>query len=240
LRNRSPSRKLLAIAAGFVLFLALAALAAAADPDVIALSNGRRLVVVRPDVTPIKGTVLLVPGGSTLLTLGPKGQTDSPNFVIRTRSFLLANGFAIAYMDNPSDLREPIARLAAIAKPVVVLSTSRGTIVAGTNAARLGSDGPDLLILTSPVTAGGDSLAGVDLHAITVPTLVVTNDNDTCRVSPPGGAVALTERLSSATILHFSSSQITGKVCEPLSPHGYSGIEVDVMRQIINWIESAH
>jgi pimeloyl-ACP methyl ester carboxylesterase len=195
---------------------------------------------VRPDVTPIKGTVLLVPGASTMLKLGPNGQTDSTNFVIRTRSFLLANGFAIAYMDNPSDLREPIQRLAAIGKPVVVLSTSRGTIVAAVNAARLGIDGPDLLILTSPVTTGGDSLAGVDLHSITVPTLVVTNDNDTCRVSPPGGAVALTEHLSSATILHFSSSQITGNVCEPLSPHGYSGIEVDVMRQIVNWIESAH
>lgn len=194
----------------------------------------------RPDVTPVKGTVLLVPGGSTLLSLGPKGETRSPNFVIRTRAMLLAAGFAIAYMDNPSDLRQPIQRLAAIAKPVVILSTSRGTIVAASNAARLGSEGPDLLVLTSPVTAGGDSLAHVDLRSIAIPSLVVTNDNDTCRVSPPDGAVALAERLGSATILHFSSSQLTGNVCEPLSPHGYLGIEVDVLRQIINWIESPH
>ena len=184
--------------------------------------------------------MLLVPGGTTLLKLGPKGQTDSSNFVIRTRSFLLGNGYAIAYMDNPSDLSEALGRLRAIAKPVVIESTSRGTIVAGSNAARLGANGPDLLVLTSPVTVGNDSLARVDVHSIMIPSLVVTNDNDRCRVSPPGGAVALAERLGSATILHFSSSELNGNVCEPLSPHGYLGIEPDVMRQIVNWIESPH
>jgi hypothetical protein len=212
--------------------------AAAADPDVIALANGRHLIVVQPDVPPAKGVVLLIPGGTTLLKLGPKGQTDSSNFVIRTRPFLLANGYAIAYMDNPSDLGEAIGRLRAMAKPVIIESTSRGTIVAGSNAARLGPNGPDLLILTSPVTVGNDSLARVDVHSITIPALVVTNDNDTCSASPPNGARALAERLGSATILHFSSSQRSGSVCEPLSPHGYLGIETDVMHQIINWIES--
>ena len=195
---------------------------------------------MQPDVPPAKGIVLLIPGGTTLLTLGPKGQTDSSNFVIRTRSFLLTNGYAIAYMDNPSDLGDAMGRLRAIAKPVVILSTSRGTIVAGSNAARLGANGPDLLILTSPVTVGNDSLARVDLHSIIIPALVVTNDNDTCRVSPPSGAVALADRLGSATILHFSSSQVNGNVCEPLSPHGYLGIEPDVMHQIVNWIQTPH
>jgi len=193
---------------------------------------------VQPDLPPAKGIVLLIPGGTTLLQLGPKGQTSSSNFVIRTRSFLLANGYAIAYMDNPTDLSEAIGRLRAIAKPVIVESTSRGTVVAGANAARLGANGPDLLIFTSPVTVGNDSLARVDVHSITIPALVVTNDNDTCRVSPPSGAVALAERLGSATILHFSSSQLSGNVCEPLSPHGYLGVETDVLHQIVNWIES--
>lgn len=184
--------------------------------------------------------VLLIPGGTTLLTLGKKGETTSSNFVIRTRPLLLANGYAIAYMDNPADLSDAIGRLRAIAKPVVILSTSRGTIVAGSNAARLGANGPDLLVLTSPVTVGNDSLANVDVHSITIPALVVTNDNDTCRVSPPSGARALAERLGSAAILHFSSSQLNGDVCQPLSPHGYLGIESDVLHQIINWIETAH
>ena len=213
---------------------------AASAPEVTALPGGRNLVLVRPDTMPAKGVVLLIPGGSTLLRLGPNGETKSTNFVIRTRQLLLDAGYAIAYMDNPADLREPIHRLRAIGRPVVLLSTSRGTIVAADNAARLGADGPDLVVLTSPVTIGPRSLGDFDARALKIPTLVTANDDDTCRASPPGEAAALALRLgANGNFMHFASSGAIGDVCEPFSPHGYLGIESDVMNAILAWI-SAH
>lgn len=222
-----------------LLIVACATTWAAQAPQLTTLPGGRTLVVVRPDATP-KGAVLLIPGGSTLLKLGPNGETKTTNFVIRTRAMLLDAGYAIAYMNNPADLRDPVQLLRSIAKPVVLLSTSRGTIVAANNAARLGADGPDLVILTSPVTIGPDSLGGFDGALVKIPTLVTTNDNDTCRVSPPGGAASLALRLgSNGSFMHFASSRINGEPCEPYSPHGYLGIESDVIGKILDWI-AAH
>lgn len=229
-----------ALALAFILAAARAAPATA--PEVTVLANHHRLVVVRPDASALAGVVLLIPGGDTLLHLSPSGETSSTNFVIRTRDALLAAGFAIAYMDNPSDLREAIAHLRSVAKPIVILSTSRGTIVAAQNAARLGADGPDLLILTSPVTVTMrfNSLADVNLKPITIPTLVVTNTGDTCRVSPPGGAAGLVSRLGGhVDFVQFSSSQIIGDPCEPFAPHGYLGIESEVLAKIIDWIKQS-
>ena len=210
---------------------------ARAATEIAALSDGRRLVIVQPDGAPPKGIVLLIPGGATTLSLGPNGETRSTNFVIRTRDQLLAAGFAIAYMDDPANLAPALDRLRQIAKPVVILSTSRGTIVAVKNAARLGPQGPDLLILTSPVTVGADSLATVDVHSITIPTLITSNVGDTCRASPSAGASALALRFTSrVSFLTFSSTAATSPPCEPLSPHGYFGIESTVMTKIIDWI----
>ncbi|MGH7662102.1 MAG: hypothetical protein ACRENA_14450 [Vulcanimicrobiaceae bacterium] len=215
-------------------------LPAAAGQDVVTLSNGKHLVIERPDAATVSCVVLLIPGGTTKLRLGPNGETSSTNFVIRTRQQLLDAGYAVAYMDDPADLREPVQRLRAIGHPVAFLATSRGTIVATANALRLGSDGPDLLILTSPVTQGGDSIEQSRLKQLKIPTLVVANDNDRCRVSPPRAAARLADSIgSSATFAHFSSTAELSDACEPLAPHGYYGIEQAVITAILDWIKKS-
>lgn len=224
-------------------FLALCILGVPANAaqDVVTLANGRHLVIVRPDAaTTINGVVLLIPGGTTRLLLGPNGETNSANFVIRTRRQLLDAGYAVAYMDDPADLREPVQRLREVGHPVVFLSTSRGTIVAAANALRLGSDRPDLLILTSPVTQGRDPIDQRPINQLKIPTLVVANDNDRCQVSPPSGAARLAERIgASATYMHFSSSAQISAPCEALAPHGYLDIERPVIAAILEWIKKS-
>jgi pimeloyl-ACP methyl ester carboxylesterase len=241
------ARAIFRATAGIALALC-ATLPAIAAPEVTALDAGRRLVVVRPPNAALKGVVLLIPGGTTILAIGPDGDTKSSNFVVRTRGFWLGAGFAIAYMNDPGDLRETLVLLRKIARPVIALSTSRGTIVAAQNAAKLGTEGPDLLVLTSPVTTGTAgaaalahvptrSLADVDLRPVKIPTLVVTNDNDTCKVSPPSGAAALAKRMgTNATFLRVASTDSVGPPCEEFAPHGYYGIEDDVIAKIAAWI----
>ncbi|MBV8151130.1 MAG: hypothetical protein JO101_00710 [Candidatus Eremiobacteraeota bacterium] len=212
--------------------------------ELVSLAGGERLVVEHPAAgTPVRGAVLLIPGGSTTLNLGANGETGSPNFVIRTRALLRDAGFVTAYMDDPENLRDAIARLRAVATPVIVVSTSRGTLVATDNTARLGNAGPDLLVLTSPITTGSKknpTAIGISTALqISVPTLVVANQHDACAVSTPGGAEALAAAFSPpATFVSVDSTQTRGDPCGPTSPHGFLGIESDVINQIVSWVAS--
>lgn len=235
--------------------LAVAALVAfAATPvygaGVTTLTDGRTLFVASPTGAP-RGVVVLIPGGDSQLRIGPDGSPKpSGNFVIRTRQLWIDAGFAIAYLSDPTDLREPIARLRPLGVPIVLVSTSRGTIVAAQNAASLGAAGPDQIVLTSPVTSGGPltaekrpgipiSLAEINVQPVSVPTLIVTNDGDTCGVSTPAGALALATRFTPpAPVVHVNSAQIRSAPCEAFSPHGYLGIEGDVVGKIIGWVKS--
>jgi hypothetical protein len=218
---------------------------ALAAPQVVVLGK-ERLAFELPDGTP-RGSILLIPGGGMHVTFGDDGVPHgaaAENFVIRTRAQYLAAGYAIGFLDDPNDVGAALAKLRTLARPVAIVATSRGTIRAAASTLQLGADGPDLLVLTSPVTVGSnrnpDSLAGVNVAAIRVPTLVTANAHDRCDVSPPSGAARLAQRIPGAAFLTFSSTAQTSADCDPLSPHGYLGIEGDVVGRIVQWLgESA-
>jgi hypothetical protein len=86
-------------------------------------------------------------------------------------------------------------------------------------------------------------LFDADLAPIAVPVLIVNNQYDSCRVSPPGDApnvlAALTHspRRESGLV---ASSQIDRRSdpCDGMSPHGYLGIEEMVVERISDWIRT--
>ena len=220
------------------LAFALSPAVASADPQVVTL-GARQLVIERPAGIP-KGSLLLIPGGTTRTTIDAGGITSSQNFVIRTRALYQQAGYVTAFLDDPGDLRASIERLRALAPPVIAVATSRGTILAARSAAALGKDGPDLLVLSSPVTAASrrnpESTNDVDVRAIVQPTLVVENELDGCAVSPPAGAATLARAIPHAQLMTFRSSAATSDPCEALAPHGYLGIEPQVVSAILTWI----
>jgi hypothetical protein len=74
--------------------------------------------------------------------------------------------------------------------------------------------------------------------------LVVSNQSDTCAVSPPGDApnvLAALTRSPHKELAMVTSSQITRRSgpCEGMSPHGYLGIEGAVVQRISDWIKTA-
>ena len=78
--------------------------------------------------------------------------------------------------------------------------------------------------------------------AIAVPALVVSNSRDTCRSSPPSGALDLLAALSGSPrkeVIMVDSSAIQSDPCEAMSPHGYLGIEGSVIERIAAWINAA-
>jgi hypothetical protein len=219
------------------------ALLAAGPPSVEQLGHTRAAVVL-PDGPPA-GSIVLLPGGTTLLKIDAAGNTDSGNFVIRIRQALVAAGFAIVYLEDPGDLRPVVARMRAIARPVFFLGTSNGTAVAARAAAALGSDGPDGLVLTSTVTGTSNQYPYAVTPAlaahIAVPVLFVHNRNDGCRVSPPAAIAGLIARFpsgSDVTRIDVSSAATPNDPCGPFAPHGYLGIEGDVTAAIVEWMRA--
>jgi len=204
-----------------------------------------RVAIVRRDAAPA-GSVILIPGGPTTQTIDDGGRPSmGGNFLMRVRGQFVDAGFAVAYLEDPSDLRPAIARLRRIARPVFLVGTSNGTGVAARIASTLGADGPDGVVLTSTVTQVSQqrsfSAAAADVARITVPVLFVHNRNDGCSVSPPSGVTTLMARFpkdADVTRIDVASTRRDGGRCEGFSPHGYLGIETEVVDKIVDWMHA--
>lgn len=216
----------------------------AATSEVVDLGRNKA-IIYRPAGTPA-ASVILITGGTTKLAIVGDGSNleRSTNFVIRTRMDYVDAGFATAIAENSDDLRPLIARLRTLARPVFVVGTSDGTIVAVANATRPGEDGPDGIVLTSTVTRSNlhfhRAAADYPLRTLKIPVLIVHNTNDSCKSSPPSGVASLTKQLDPAlvTVATVTSSDLLGDPCEPISPHGYWGIERETVGKIIEWMRA--
>jgi pimeloyl-ACP methyl ester carboxylesterase len=119
-----------------------------------------------------------------------------------------------------------------------------GSIAAANGAAHLPGRVAGV-VLTSSVAApsknANETVFSSDLGAITVPALVVANKGDTCPSAGPGFApqiLAALARSPRKEIIYVESHQIQSEPCEAISPHGYLGIEADVVQRIADWIRA--
>jgi len=208
--------------------------------------------------------LLLLPGGNGIIGLDNGGGVHQlgSNFLVRTVSQWLAQGFAVVLPDAPNgtpltDQRHRPAYADAVSKaidlgrshaalPVWLIGTSAGTTAAVNGAAHLGSKMSGT-VLTSPVTRSGragETIFDAEPGAIAVPVLVVSNEWDTCAETPPGDAPRVLSALTRSPrkeLLMVSSSQIARRAdpCEGPSPHGFLGIEGMVVQRISEWIRTA-
>jgi alpha/beta superfamily hydrolase len=197
-------------------------------------------------------SVIFFPGGDGVTS----GEPD--NFVLRIRSAFLAQGLTVAVADAPSDKAGGIpidfragaaagqdaAAIVAFLKskapaPVWLLGISNGSISAANAAARLGHAQIAGVVLTSSVWSGG--MNQVPLGDIPVPVFMVHSRDDSCRLSPFAGTAAGLDALVKAPakeLLAVSGGRLAGNPCKAHSPHGYYGIEDQVVPQTIAWIKA--
>jgi pimeloyl-ACP methyl ester carboxylesterase len=205
--------------------------------------------------------VVLFAGGEGTVEIGDSGTIGryAGNFLIRTQSLWLEQGFAVEILAAPKDLslighRHTEAYADAVGcavdfarskanVPVWLVGTSAGTTGAANAAARLG-DKVAGLVLTSSATRHRPphTVFDIDLAAIAVPVLVVANENDECPGTPPGDArhiAAALVRSPRKEVVYVKSDEIRSSVCEAFAPHGFLGIEADVVQLIGDWIRAA-
>lgn len=211
-------------------------------------------------------TVLLFPGGHGRVKLKSDGTIRKlrGNFVIRTRDLFLDNGINVVIVDAPSDRYkspgmkggyrssdEHITDLKALLeglkkhsnKPIWLNGTSRGSeSVAYAGIHLKGISG---LILTSSITeenGNGEEVTSYELDKITVPVFIGAHEDDGCWVTPPSGAAAIKEKLTSAKVIEYKmysgGDDPISKPCKAKSQHGFLGIEHQVLMDMIKFIRA--
>jgi len=135
--------------------------------------------------------------------------------------------------------------------PVWLVGTSASTISAVSVAARFPNPklgGPDGVVLTSSLTVLAKGLCGrsiyfAQLANIRVPILSIGHEEDACPCSPGGAAVG---RRMMAALKQSSKKEhkvwtggdppISKEPCWARTPHGFLGVENDVIKYIAEWV----
>ncbi|MEE2956535.1 MAG: hypothetical protein VX780_10420 [Pseudomonadota bacterium] len=208
----------------------------------------------------IRAAAVLFAGGHGDIGINVEKKTvDSKNnFLVRSRDSFAKFGVLAITPDIPSDtdslkndrgkpdyqtdisfLVKEIRKLTT--KPIWLIGTSRGSITVGYHAAALDIQGA---ILTATVTTGGhDTVFSADLGEIKVPALVVHHENDQCGSSPADGAKELLRALANSKnkqiILYRKGKSGNSNDCGGMSPHGFLGIENQVVSAITDWMFNA-
>jgi hypothetical protein len=247
-----------AISAALTLALmSLPAMAQAIVQDVPTASGSERVLFTGP-ATP-RATVLVFAGGPGNVQFDSSGRIVSlaENFLLRTESLWLSRGFAFATIGSTSSLMgvrhtpayaDQIAHAIDFVRsranaPVWLIGTSQGSIAAANGAAHLAGRVAGVVLTSSVAGMGrsGETVFDSDLGAIAVPALVVANRYDTCPVAVPSYAPQILAALTRAPrkdVIYVESQELRGDPCEAQSPHGYLGIEADVVQRISDWIRA--
>lgn len=207
-----------------------------------------------------KASIILLTGGGGGIGL-KDGIPTSNNFLIRSRDLFAGNGFNVAVVGKPSDVKgdldgvfrispEHVADLRHIMAflkkdtglPVWLVGTSMGTISATAVATVDGNDDLAGIVLTSSVTSHKKSGAvlGQKLDKIHVPVLVLHHEKDECRICLPSEAAQIIRGLTHAPIKKEifvkGGADPRGDPCQALHWHGFIGMEKEAVDIITSWI----
>ena len=250
----------LAAAALGLLGFAVSAPAQTAVADLPLAGGASERVLFASPAAPAAILVML-PGGDGAVDIDRAGGVRrGDNFLVRTRALWLQQGVAVEIPEPPAghsllgqrhtpEYAEAIGRAVDFAAgkaraPIWLVGTSQGSTAAADGAGRLGAKVAGV-VLTSSVTRpnrSGETLFDDDLAAIAVPALLVANRGDGCPASPPAEAQRIADALTGAPkkeIVFFDSSEIRAAPCRAMSPHGYLGIEPQVVGRVVGWIRAA-
>jgi hypothetical protein len=226
-------------------------------------------------VTPFASVVLLTGGSGVLNLNAAGDTRDSQgNFLIRSARRFLNARLNVAMLDAEPAFPAPnglnnqrltqahadhLAQVIAVVrtrwpgKPVWLVGTSNGTLSVFNAAARLtGSALPNGIALTSTVTKpdpAGEmgTVLGTNpsLAGITVPTVVMWHEKDSCFVTPPtevtnivGGLTSLPLAKKAWAMIKGGQPNVAVTACGAFHHHGYNEVEPAAVATIVKFIKA--
>jgi acetyl esterase/lipase len=223
----------------------------------------QRFIVMTPNDP--KASVILFAGGHGGLQIYSSGKLKwgANNFVVRNQRLFAEHGLTAVVVDAPSDRQsapylggfrqtpEHVADIKAVIAwlkqqasiPVWLVGTSRGTQSAAHIAVALADveGGPDGLVLTSTILVDPKSrpVPNINLHKLTLPTLLVHHKQDVCQVSSYSDLPRLMDKLSAVLrkeLISVDGGLDRGDPCEAQAYHGFNGLDGEVVGKIAAWV----
>jgi predicted esterase len=209
-----------------------------------------------------RANLILLSGGSGGIGYR-NGTPQSNNFLIRSREHFATGDphgrFNVALLGNASDIRqldpslratpEHVADIAAVVAhiragsplPIWLVGTSQGTISAAAAAISL-RDKVNGVVLSASMTSfkTPTSVPRLAIDQIRLPVLVISHEQDSCKVTLPSDGKYIMEKLLQAPIkkwiLLAGGSNPVGNECEALHWHGFINMEAKAAQTIASWI----
>lgn len=223
--------------------------------------ENQRILFVQP-ASP-HGAIVMLPGGAGHVGIDVEGGlSHENNFVVRTRALWRDQGYVVIIPDafNGQKMRG-LRRSAAYAQvvttlvnyaheqtsgPVFLLGTSQGSIAAMNGAANLAAPALAGVVLTESVSRPGkksrETVFDPSPEQVTVPALIVANRTSKCHVAPAKDAPLIKAAMTRAVkveILYVQGGELrSSNPCSSMSPHGYLGIEPEVVTKIAAWLKA--
>lgn len=209
-----------------------------------------------------RAILIMFPGGTGDIGLQQDGHIrHGNNFVVRTRGTWNRLGYAVLIPDTVNHLtlrgQRRSAQYARLVEdiiafvhrensaPIFLVGTSQGTIAAVNAAAHAAPRDIAGIVLTESVSVMGGSQETVfNAHPekVQAPVLVVANHDDRCNVAPPQDAERIGAAMTSShevNVLRVAGGITRSeKNCASLTPHGYFGIEAEVITRISSWLDA--
>ena len=241
------------------------------DPNILSKADGSMFLNTRPEVrlrvwiykpeNPVASVILFRGGGGKIKNIDRDG-----NFLVRHRELFLEQNLLVAVIDAPSDMRSgdgtfngfrtskdhvtDVDKLISYVRkqasvPLWLVGISRGTESA-THIAINSKKNPYGLVLLNSVTEptnNGTSVLEQSLDKILMPTLLASDVDDGCRITPTSGAKEIADDLVNVkvkTVKMFSgSSSVDNNECtNRRTHHNFFEIEDEVVDYIANFIKS--
>lgn len=220
---------------GSAFFTALVAVAASSPASAEqAVQIGSAYALLSRPASPA-GSVILIPGGDGQLGVQPDGTFTSlrGNQLVRTRAQYVSHGLATLTIDRGIDVAAAVSYMAKIAKPVVVVATSRGSLrVAESLSAR-----PAGIVLTSSFL--DDVRSEVGSPAALPPTLVVHHRQDGCNKTPPSAVSPFASwGGGKVTVKWLDGGTSVGDPCGPRAHHGFNGLDGAVVSTVASFAKA--
>lgn len=210
-------------------------------------------------VQPRAAALLLIGGGGNIRLRMEGGQIrfGQQNFLPRSRREFIAEGILPVILDNPTDQQagdgmtddfragarhtEDLRAVLAEVKrrhpglPVFLVGTSRSTLSAAYQARALGEALSGAVLSSSMFrTREQPVLAVFDFASIRIPFLFVHHRADACHATPYYDAERLGRKYPLVSVSGGKPPE-TGP-CDPLSAHGYFGMEARTVAAIAAWM----
>lgn len=193
-----------------------------------AVSVGGAMALLNKPAAP-RASAILIPGGDGVLGVQPNGSFSglAGNQLVRTRKAYLAHGIATLTIDRGVSVSAAVAYMRSIARPVVVVATSRGSLrVPGGLAGK-----PDGVVLTAAFLS--DVRSQVGSPGALPPTLIVHHRKDGCHHTPPSAVEPFKAwGGSKVTVAWMDGGTDSGNPCQARAYHGFNGLDGRVVSTV--------